>query len=63
MKEAGPVGLGSRNQDLIAITSTIKIHVIFVNNIQLYTVRAEISMVCKVRGFHGHLLIQRKFNL
>ena len=26
------------------------------------TVRAEISAVCKFRGFHGHLLIQRKFN-
>ena len=36
MKEAGHVGLGSRNQELIAITSTIKIRVIFVNNIQLY---------------------------
>ena len=25
------------------------------------TVSAEIPAVCKIRGFHGHLLIQRKF--
>ena len=47
----------------VGITIKSKEQVVSLNQLEIATVRAEISAVCKFRGFRGHLLIQRKFNL
>ena len=44
------------------LPETLKIPIQHLDLPKPYTARTEISAVCKFHGFHGHLLIQRKFN-